>query len=115
MTNIPNIGKDTIVRTAAAALALLNSLLVMAGKTPLNLDESSLYEAVSILAAAATTTWVWWKDNDIRKTTRLAKLQAEALQAEELRKLEAENGSGNGNGDSETTEDPSAEEAADLS
>lgn len=111
MTNIPNIGKDTIVRTVAAALALLNSLLVMAGKTPLNLDESSLYETVSILAAAATTAWVWWKDNDIRKTTRLAKLQAEALQAEELRKLEAENGGFGW----QAGEDPGAEEAADLS
>ena len=40
MTNIPNIGKDTIARTVAAALALLNSALVMAGKAPLNLDES---------------------------------------------------------------------------
>ena len=39
MTNIPNIGKDTIARTVAAALALLNSALVMAGKAPLNLDE----------------------------------------------------------------------------
>ena len=47
MTNIPNIGKDTIARTVAAALALLNSALVMAGKAPLNLDESGLYEAVS--------------------------------------------------------------------
>lgn len=111
MTNIPNIGKDTIVRTVAAALALLNSLLVMAGKAPLNLDESGLYEAISILAAAATTAWIWWKDNDIRKTTRLAKLQAKALQEEELRKLEAENG---GLG-SEAGEDPSTEEAADLS
>ena len=55
MTNIPNIGKDTIARTVAAALALLNSALVMAGKAPLNLDESGLYEAVSILAAASTT------------------------------------------------------------
>lgn len=113
MTNIPNIGKDTIVRTVAAALALLNSLLVMVGKAPLNLDESSLYEAISILAAAATTAWVWWKDNDILETTRLAKLQAKALQEEELRKLEAENGSRSG--DSEAGEDPSAEEAADLS
>lgn len=111
MTNIPNIGKDTIVRTVAAALALLNSLLVMVGKAPLNLDESSLYEAVSILTAAATTIWVWWKDNDIRKTTRLAKLQAKALQEEELRKLEAASGSPG----SEARENPSAEEAADLS
>ena len=60
---------------------------------------AELYEAVSILAAASTTVWVWWKDNDIRKTTRLAKLQVEALQEEELRKLEAERGrSGSGCG-----------------
>lgn len=109
MTNIPNIGKDIIARTVAAALALLNSALVMAGKAPLNLDESGLYEAVSILAAASTTVWVWWKDNDIRKTTRLAKLQVEALQEEELRKLEAERGG------LDPDADPGAEEAADLS
>ena len=104
MTNIPNIGKDTIARTVAAALALLNSALVMAGKAPLNLDESGLYEAVSILAAASTTVWAWWKDNDIRK-----KLQVEALQEEELRKLEAERGG------LDPDADPGAEEAADLS
>ena len=109
MTNIPNIGKDTIARTVAAALALLNSALVMAGKAPLNLDESGLYEAVSILAAASTTVWAWWKDNDIRKTTRLAKLQIEALQEEELRKLEAERGG------LDPDADPGAEETADLS
>ena len=85
MTNIPNIGKDTIARTVAAALALLNSALVMAGKAPLNLDESGLYEAVSILAAASTTVWAWWKE------------------------LEAERG---GLG---PDADPGAEEAADLS
>ena len=93
MTNIPNIGKDTIVRTVAAALAMLNSALVMAGKAPLNLDESGLYEVVSILAAASTTVWAWWKDNDIRKTTR----------------LEAERGG------LDPDADPGAEEAADLS
>ena len=109
MTNIPNIGKDTIARTVAAALALLNSALVMAGKAPLNLDESGLYEAVFDPGpAASTTVWAWWKDNDIRKTTRLAKLQVEALQ-EELRKLEAERGG------LDSDADPGAEEAADLS
>lgn len=100
MTNIPKISTDTIARTATAAVVLLNSLLVMAGKAPLDLDESSLYEAGSVVATVLTTAWVWWKDNDIRTATRLAKVQAQALR--ELERVE-------------TTQDPSSEEEAQLS
>ena len=66
------ISKDTIVRTIVAAIALLNSVLIMFGKTPLDLDENIIYVVVSGIATIATTFWVWWKNNSITQNALLA-------------------------------------------
>ena len=73
---------DTIVRTIVAAIALLNSILIMTGKTPLDLDENTIYVAVSGIATIITTVWAWWKNNSFTQC---------ALQADEyLRDIKQE-------------------------
>lgn len=65
---------ETIVRTIIAAIALLNSVLIMVGKTPLDLDENTIYVVASGIATIVTTVWAWWKNNSFTQC---------ALQADE--------------------------------
>lgn len=60
----------TIARALALAVALMNTILLMLGKTPLDLDESTIYDAVSVMAIIGTAAWSWWKNNPITKKER---------------------------------------------
>ena len=71
---IMRIKTETIVRTIIAGIALLNSVLIMFGKTPLDLDENTLYVIGSGIATVVTTIWAWWKNNSFTQC---------ALQADE--------------------------------
>ena len=54
---------ETIIRTVLAGIALINSILVMLGKAPLDLDENTIDVVGSGIATIATTIWAWWKNN----------------------------------------------------
>lgn len=58
---------DTIIRTILAGLALLNAVLVMLGKAPLDLDENTIYVVGSGIASLVTTFWAWWKNNSVTR------------------------------------------------
>ena len=55
--------KETITRTVINAVALLNILLVVFNKAPLDLDESLIYDLVSCIALAVANIQSWWKNN----------------------------------------------------
>ena len=57
------IKSDTIIRTIITAVALLNSVLVILGKSPLPWSNDELYEGMSAALAVITTLWSWWKNN----------------------------------------------------
>lgn len=57
--------RETLIRTILAGLALLNAVLVMLGKAPLDLDENTIYVVGSGIASIVTTFWAWWKNNSI--------------------------------------------------
>ena len=57
------IKSDTIIRTIITAVALLNSVLVILGKSPLPWSNDELYEGLSAALAVITTMWSWWKNN----------------------------------------------------
>ena len=57
------IKSDTIIRTVITFIALLNSILVMLGRSPLPWSEDALYEGMSAGLAVITTLWSWWKNN----------------------------------------------------
>ena len=46
---------ETIIRTVITAIALLNSILVMYGKTPLPFKDEDLYAGLSAFVAVVTT------------------------------------------------------------
>lgn len=63
-----NVSKETIVRVAIAAIAVINAVAVMLGAPQnfLQIDESTIgaiYEGVSALFTVAATIWVTWKNN----------------------------------------------------
>ena len=57
------IKSDTIIRTIITAVALLNSVLVILGKSPIPWSNDELYEGMSAVLAVITTLWSWWKNN----------------------------------------------------
>lgn len=67
-----NINTSTIVRTIVSAVVMLNAVLVMVGKTPLELDENIIYTVVSGIATIADAIWIWWKNNSFTKKAIMA-------------------------------------------
>lgn len=75
---------ETIVRTIIAAIALLNSILIMFGKTPLDLDENIIYVVVSGIATIVTTVWAWWKNNSFTQCAIQADEYLDDIRQEKL-------------------------------
>ncbi|MCQ4637012.1 phage holin [Anaerovorax odorimutans] len=65
---------QTIARTIVTFLALLNAVLAITGKTPLDLDENTIYLICTGIASVATTIWSWWKNNSFTRRARTADL-----------------------------------------
>ncbi len=53
----------TIARTVILVLALINQVLVMFGKSPLNIADGDIATVVSLLFTIASTAVAWWKNN----------------------------------------------------
>lgn len=53
----------TIARTVILVLALVNQVLVMFGKSPLNIADDDIATVVSLLFTIASTAVAWWKNN----------------------------------------------------
>ena len=70
ITSQEKVSPRTIARALALAVALMNAILMMLGKTPLDLDESTIYDAVSVMAIIGTAVWSWWKNNPVTKKER---------------------------------------------
>lgn len=62
-----NISKGTIIRTAVLAVALLNQLLVVMGKSPLPFDDELVTEIVAMILTTAASIVAWWKNNSFTK------------------------------------------------
>lgn len=73
------VSSRTIARTIWAGIVLINSILLILGKTPLGLDENMIYEICSGLAAVVATAQVWWKNNSFTKKAREADLVKDGL------------------------------------
>jgi SPP1 family holin len=53
----------TIARTVVLVLALLNEVFAVFGLPALGIEEATVYELVSLVAAVAASIWAWWKNN----------------------------------------------------
>ncbi|MFD1361550.1 phage holin [Lentibacillus salinarum] len=60
--------KGTVIRTAALAVALMNHVLVMFGKSPLPVDAEMVEQAISFIFILVTSIWTWFKNNYVTKT-----------------------------------------------
>ena len=53
----------TVTRTVLLVLAIANSALALAGKSPLPFDDDEVTEVVSFLFTTAASLAAWWKNN----------------------------------------------------
>lgn len=58
-----SISKGTIVRSVMLLVGVVNTVCVLFGWSPVELDESLVYEAVSTAYMVVVTAWSWWKNN----------------------------------------------------
>lgn len=77
MVTSMKIKASTIARTAVLALALVNQVLSVAGKSPLPIDSATLEPWVTTGLTTAAAVWAWWNNNSFTP---------EAIRADELLK-----------------------------
>ena len=58
-----NVKTDTIIRTFILILALVNNSLVMAGKSPLPIEDEQIELILSGIFTIGAAIWAWWKNN----------------------------------------------------
>lgn len=63
---------DTLIRTLVLAAALLNQILMVAGKNPLPFSDTELYEYFSLAVSVASSLWAWWKNNSFTSAAQAA-------------------------------------------
>lgn len=62
-----NIKPETIGRTIALAIALVNQVLAIFGKEALPFADNDIYQLVSLIATIVTSGMAWWKNNSFTK------------------------------------------------
>lgn len=55
--------KETVIRTAVLALALINQVLYIFGINPLPLENDTLTQLITAGFTVAASIWAWWKNN----------------------------------------------------
>ena len=73
----------TVVRTIMLVITLLNDLLIFYDKSPLNIDENTVYQIITILSTIIVPIWTWWKNNSITKHAKKADEYLDRLKAGE--------------------------------
>ena len=64
--------KNTIVRTIVLALALINQIFALVGIPQLNIDDDTIYQAVTLIVTIVSSVWAWWKNNSFTRAARAA-------------------------------------------
>ena len=76
------ISPDTLARTIVLALALLNQLLIVVGKSPIPVAEDDIYQVVSVVFTIATAVIAWWYNNDFTQAAMQGTALAKRLKEE---------------------------------
>lgn len=71
------IKKGTIIRTILLAVALVNQILTIAGKSPLPISDEQIEKIVSTAITVVIAVINWWKNNSFTSL---------AIEADEMRK-----------------------------
>lgn len=59
-------------RTVVLVIALLNSVLTMCGRNPLEISDDTVYTLVSAVFMIGAALWNWWKNNSITPAAKRA-------------------------------------------
>ncbi len=70
---VQKISAGTIARFVLLLLALVNSALTAAGKSPIPIDEEGVQQFITLAFLGITSLWAYWKNNDITKKARTKK------------------------------------------
>ena len=62
-----DVSKETLIRTIALVLSIVNYILTAKGMNPLPFGETEAYEFISMIAMSAASIWTWWKNNSFTK------------------------------------------------
>lgn len=76
---VQGISAGTIARTVCLFIALANQIMVMCGITPIQLDDNTVYEFVSVLFTVVTALGAWWKNNSFTVQAREADVYKKEL------------------------------------
>lgn len=71
-----------IIRLAVQMVLLINMGLTLAGKNPLDIDETALTDCLTTIVTVASSIWVWWKNNNMTKAAEYAQKSLKALKAD---------------------------------
>lgn len=63
MEKIKRIDKFTILRTLFLLIAISNQFLVIVGRSPLPIEDTTIELLFSTLWTTVTAFWSWWKNN----------------------------------------------------
>lgn len=67
---------DTVTRTIALVIALLNQVFAIFGKGTIDIADDQVYQLVSIVFTIGAALAAWWKNNSF---TRAAQIADEAI------------------------------------
>ena len=83
-----NVDKFTITRTIVNAIALLNAILIIFNKVPLDLDENLVYTIVSGLSIIGANAASWWKNNSFSQPALKADEYLKQLKGDTVEKAD---------------------------
>lgn len=72
---------DLIARLVISIIAAINAAAAAFGFNPFNVDEQTVYTAVSFIVAFVTWAWGFWKNNDFTDEAKQATAYMHGLKA----------------------------------
>lgn len=82
-TEILKVSPSTIARAIVLALALINTVFALLGWTPLDIDQTVIYQLVSAAAIVIASVIAYWKNNSWTKPAIKADAVMRELKAAE--------------------------------
>lgn len=77
---------DLIARLVISIIAAINAAAAAFGFNPFNVDEQTVYTAVSFIVALITWVWGFWKNNDFTNEAKLGTAYMRGLKAAKHRR-----------------------------
>ena len=70
-----------IIRLIVQMVLLINMGLTLAGKNPLDVDETALTDWLTTAFTVASSVWIWWKNNNVTEAAVYAQKSLDVLKS----------------------------------